>query len=59
MQELHRTKENRDSALERCTQNLACTGTQGKSVTPQEPGPGLPAGLGESPGDAGVSCDSV
>ena len=59
VQELHRTGGNRDSTLGGCTQGFTCTGTQGKAVTPQEPGPGLPASPGCSPGEMGVNCGSL
>lgn len=34
------------------------TGAQGRAVTPLEPEPDLPAGLGGSPGEAGIGCGS-
>ena len=59
MQERHKTEGNRDSTLGGRTQGFTCTGTQGKAVTPYEPGSDLPAGLGGSPGEAGVGCGLI
>ena len=42
------------------TQNLVCTGTQGKGAgTPQETEPDLPASAGGSPADAWVGSRSL
>ena len=53
------TGGHRDSALGGCTPSLTHTGTQGKAVTPQEPGLDLLAGLGGSPGKVGIGCGSL
>ena len=34
------------------------TGARGRAVTPLEPAPDLRAGLGGSPGEAGIGCGS-
>ena len=44
-----------NSTLGGHTQGVTCTGIQGKAATPKDPGPDLPAGLGGSPGEAGVA----
>ena len=59
MQELHRIGGNGDSTPGGPTQGFMRTEIQGKAVTPQEPGPDLPVGLGGSPGEAGVDCGSL
>ena len=48
-----------DSNLGGCTQVFTCTGTQGKAVTPEEPGPELPVSFGGSPDETGVNCGSL
>ena len=56
---LHRTGGNRDSTLRRCTQGFMCTGTEGKAVSPQKPGPDLRADLRGTPGEVGVGCGPI
>ena len=58
MEELYRTGGTENTVLED-THGFMCTGTQGKAVTPQESRPDLPAGLGGSPGEAGIGCGSL
>ena len=53
------TGGHRDPTLGGCTQSLTCTGTQGKAVTPWEPGLDLTAGLGGSPRKGGIGCGSL
>ena len=48
VQEIHGTGENRDSILERHTQVLMCTGSQGKAEALWEFGSDLTAVLGRS-----------
>ena len=55
--ELHGTETNRDPILERCTQALTCTGSQGKAEAPQESGSDPTAVLGGSPGKEGVTVN--
>ena len=59
MQETQRAVGNRDSTLGGRMQGFRCTRAQGRAVTPQEPRPGLPSGLGGSPGRVGFCCDSL
>ena len=53
------TGGHRASTLGGCTPSLTCTGTQGKAITPQEPGLHLLAGLGGSPRKVGIGCGSL
>ena len=57
-QELHSTRGNGDTTLERHTQAFMSTGSQGKAGTPQQSGSDLPGDLGGSPGKTGGGCGS-
>ena len=45
--------------LEDTQKVFTCPGTQGKAVTPQNPGPDVPTGHGGSSGESGVGCGSL
>ena len=58
MQELHRTKRNRDSTFGGCTQGFMCTGSQAKHGLYKNLA--QPTwGSGQFPVKAGVSCRSL
>ena len=53
VQELHRTRGNRDTIFERCTQFFMCARSQGKAEAPWESGLDLTSALGGSPEKTG------
>ena len=59
MQELHRTRGNRDSTLRGHTQGFMCTESQSKVITPGELELDLLMGFKLSSGESGVSCGSL
>ena len=59
VQELHRTEGSRHPILERHTQAIMCTGSQGKAEAPLECGLDLTAVLGGYPRKTGGDCSSL
>ena len=55
LQDLHRVEGNRNSTLGGHKENLVCSRTQSKEVTLQKTEPDLPASVGGSPWEVGVS----